>query len=327
LITDPRRAAPVVKLLGLEGAVPRDWESRPDLLGSERDDPHFVVEVDDQSVARLRFGDDAHGRRPFADTQFTATYRSGNGVAGNVGAGTLAHVVTNVPGVTAVTNPLPATGGIDPETSDDVRAYAPFAFRRQERAVTAADYADVCLRRDDVQRAAASFRWTGSWHTAFVTVDRLGGAANDADFTRELEQFLDRFRMAGVDVAVDAPRFVSLELDIEVCVKPEHLRANVRDALMRRFGNRQVAGRRGFFHPDNFSFGQSVFLSEIYRAAQEVPGVDSVRVTRFRRQGTRDTRALLDARIDLGRLEIARLDNDRNYPEHGVLRLTMMGGK
>src|SRR5262249_44863799 len=153
----------------LEGTAPRDWEARPDLLGSERDDAHFVVEVDDQSVARLRFGDDAHGRRPFADTKFTATYRSGNGVAGNVGAGTLAHVVTNVPGVTAVTNPLAAAGGIDPETSDDVRAYAPYAFRRQERAVTAEDYADVCLRRPEVQRAAASFRWTGSWHTAFVT--------------------------------------------------------------------------------------------------------------------------------------------------------------
>ncbi len=327
LITDPRAAAPVVKLRGLEDAALRDWESRPDLLGSERDDAHFVVEVDDFGAARLRFGDGQHGLRPLAGTQFTATYRSGNGADGNVGAEALAHVVTNVPGVTAVFNPLPAAGGVDPESSDDVRAYAPFAFRRQERAVTEGDYADLCRRRADVQRAAASFRWTGSWHTAFVTVDRLGGATNDAEFARELEQFLERFRMAGVDVAVDAPHFVSLELDMQVCVKPEHLRAHVRDALSRRFGNRQIVGRRGFFHPDNFSFGQGVFLSEIYRAAQEVTGVDSVRVTRFRRQGTRDTRALLDARIDLGRLEIARLDNDPNYPEHGVLRLTMTGGK
>jgi hypothetical protein len=327
LITNPRAASPAVTLHGLEGTVPRDWQARPDLLGSERDDAHFVVEVDDFNAARLRFGDDQHGRRPLADTQFTATYRSGNGATGNVGAEALAHVVTNVPGVTAVTNPLPAAGGVDPESSDSVRAYAPHAFRRQERAVTEGDYADLCLRRPDVQRAAASFRWTGSWHTAFVTVDRLGGAANDAFFARELEQFLDRFRMAGVDVAVDAPRFVSLELQMQVCVKSEHLRAHVREALMRRFGKRQVAGRRGFFHPDNFSFGQSVFLSEIYRAAQEVPGVDSVRITRFRRQGTRDTRALLDARIDLGRLEIARLDNDPNYPEHGVLQFTLLGGK
>jgi hypothetical protein len=325
--TDPRTAAPVVKLRGVEGAIARDWEARPDLLGSESDDRHFVVEVDDGAVAALRFGNDQNGRRPLAGTEFRAAYRSGNGAAGNLGADTLAHLVTNVPGVAGVGNPLAARGGMDAEGVDDVRAYAPFAFRRQERAVTEKDYQDLCRRRPEVQRAAASLRWTGSWHTAFVTVDRLGGAQTDAVFGAGLEQFLDRFRMAGVDLAVDAPRFVSLEIDMQVCVKSEHLRANVRDALARRLGNRSAASRRGFFHPDNFSFGQTVFLSEIYRAAQAVPGVDSVRITRFRRQGTRDTRALADARIELGRLEIARLDNDPNYPEHGVLRLQMAGGK
>jgi hypothetical protein len=29
----------------------------------------------------------------------------------------------------------------------------------------------------------------------------------------------------------------------------------------------------------------------------------------------------------LGRLQIARLDNDPNYPERGVLRLTLHGGR
>jgi hypothetical protein len=31
--------------------------------------------------------------------------------------------------------------------------------------------------------------------------------------------------------------------------------------------------------------------------------------------------------MPLGRLEIARLDNDPNFPEHGVLRLDLRGGK
>ena len=327
LESDPRVAAPVVELEGIEGPVSRDWEARADLLGSERDDDHFVVEIDDRAVARLRFGEGEHGRRPLVDTQFTADYRTGNGAGGTIGADTLAHVVTGVPGVTALRNPLPARGGVDAESADQVRTRAPYAFRRQERAVTKEDYAELSLRRPGVQRAAGSFRWTGSWHTAFVTVDRLGGAATDARFSAELEQFLDRFRMAGVDLAVDVPRFVSLELDMFVCVKPEHFRAHVREALLRAFGNRSIAGKRGFFHPDNFTFGDSVWLSAIYEAAHDIPGVESVRITRFRRQGTRDTRALRDGRIDLDRLEIARLDNDPNYPEHGVLRLQMGGGK
>ena len=38
--------------------------------------------------------------------------------------------------------PLPAAGGADPEPIEQVRQYAPQAFRTQERAVTEADYAD-----------------------------------------------------------------------------------------------------------------------------------------------------------------------------------------
>ena len=43
---------------------------------------------------RLRFGDGVHGRRPETGTEFEATYRVGNGTAGNIGAGAIAHVAT-----------------------------------------------------------------------------------------------------------------------------------------------------------------------------------------------------------------------------------------
>ena len=39
------------------------------------------------------------------------------------------------------------------------------------------------------------------------------------------------------------------------------------------------------------------------------------------------TLPLLNGYLALGSLEIARLDNDPNYPEHGVLDLDIHGGK
>jgi hypothetical protein len=86
-------------------------------------------------------------------------------------------------------------------------------------------------------------------------------------------------------------------------------------------------GRRGLFHPDNFTFGQTIYLSPLYAAAQAVPGVESVQMTTFQRQGTPDPAPLAEGKLALGRLEIARLDNDPNFPEHGVLRITVRGGK
>src|SRR5205085_9849094 len=112
---------------------------------------------------------------------------------------------------TAITNPLPAAGGIEPEDIEAARRDAPEAFRTQERAVTAADYAAAAERRADVQRAAATFRWTGSWHTVFVTADRFGGAPVDAAFAVQLRHHLERFRMAGYDLEVRPPRYVPLD--------------------------------------------------------------------------------------------------------------------
>jgi predicted phage baseplate assembly protein len=230
--------------------------------------------------------------------------------------------------VQGVRNPLPARGGCEPESVERVRQDAPSAFRRQERAVTEADYAEVAERHPGVQRAAATFRWTGSWHTVFVTVDRLGGLPVDAAFETEIRRHLERYRMAGCDLEIDGPRFVSLDVEVQVCVRPDYFRSSVKAALLEAFSNRDLPdGRRGVFHPDNFSFGQPVFLSRLVAAAQDVAGVEAVRVTKFERQGQPSDEALQAGQLNLGRLEIARLDNDPNFRERGAFRLNLGGGK
>lgn len=304
------------------------WHPQYDLLGSNADDTDFVVETENDGRAFLRFGDDEHGMRPKSGTAFTADYRVGNGASGNIGAGALYHIVSTNPAITAVRNPMPAQGGTEPEGIEDVRQRAPSAFRTQERAVTEADYAEVTERDPRVQQAAATFRWTGSWHTVFLTIDRLGGLEVDADFKRDITAHVDRFRMAGHDLEINKPHFVSLEIEMHVCVDPDYFRSDVKAALLDLFSNRVLPdGRRGLFHPDNFSFGQTVYLSPLYAAAQAVPGVASVHITVFKRQGSINTTPLNDGFLKLDRLEIARLDNNRNFAERGVFTLTMGGGK
>ena len=304
------------------------WKPRRDLLNSEPQAFDFVVEVETDGIAHLRFGDNRYGQRPDAGNRFTVTYRIGNGVQGNIGSDALAHVVTDISGITNVRNPLPATGGTNPESIEAVRQAAPVAFRQQQRAVTLADYVEIAERHPQVQKAAATFRWTGSWRTVFVTCDRKGGLLVDDEFTDEMLTYLNQFRLAGYDLRVDAPRFVSLEIDMQVCVQANYFRSDVKASLQQVFSSRiRPNGQRGFFHPDNFTFGQSVYLSQLYATAQAVDGVASVHITQFHRQGIPSTTSLEKGVLELGRLEIARLDNDPDYPDHGVLRFTMEGGK
>ena len=304
------------------------WSPVRDLLESRPEERHFAVEVENDGTSRIRFGDDVVGARPDPGSTFDAKYRIGNGTAGNIGAGALAHVVSDDADVVAVTNPLPAQGGTEPETIEQVREKAPFAFRRQERAVTADDYAEAAKRHPSVQNAVATYRWTGSWHSVFLTVDRKGGLPVDKDFQTGMRDHIERFRLAGYDVVVDSPRFVSLEIEILVCVKPGYFRENVKEALLEVLsGGRLADGRLGVFHPDRFSFGQPVYLSRIYEAVLGVAGVQSAVVKTFQRQDEDSPDALEEGKLVLGRLEIARLENDPNYPDHGVLRIEMGGGQ
>lgn len=323
-----REVMPQIGLVGTHDGETADWEPRRDLLNSFPFSEHFVAEVENDGSARLRFGDDIHGRRPEPGTGFSATYRVGNGTVGNLGADSIAHIVTTQTNIVGVRNPQAGRGGGPAESMTDVRRFAPQAFRVQERAVTPEDYSEVTERMPDIQKAQATFRWTGSWHTVFLTVDRELGLLVDEDFEAQARAHVERYRMAGHDLEVDAPRFVSLEIDMQVCAHPDYFRSEVKRALLDVFSNRDLPdGRRGVFHPDNFTFGQTVYLSPLYAAAQSVPGVSSVHITLFQRQGEADDAPLEEAKLEMDRLEIARLDNDQNFPERGVFRLEVGGGK
>lgn len=325
---DVRHSRAVIEL---EGAG-ETWRPAPqrDLLSSDEFATEFVVELEADGLAYLRFGDDVHGRRPSPGASFKATrYRLGSGAAGNIGAEVLSRIVIDATGtgITRVRNPLPARGGVDPENMEAVRAFAPQAFRRQERAVTAADYAEVAQRHPEVQKAAATLRWTGSWYTMFVTIDRSGGRRVDATFEDDIRDFIERYRLAGYDLEIDGPIYVPLDLQMSVCVKPGYFRSNVKQALLAAFSTRDLpTGERGFFHPDNFTFGQPVYLSQIYAAAMAIAGVQSVDVTRFQRWGKAANDELKNGVLTVGRLEIIQLDNDPNFAENGKLEFVLQGG-
>jgi hypothetical protein len=326
--SDPSGALPALVLR----ANGETWRPQRDLLNSDRFAPEFVVETetdnDGHVRARLRFGDGVLGRKPAIGTRFSCEYRLGGGAIGNVGADALTDLLPAIPGV-RVRNPLPGRGGQDPEPMAEAKMYAPQAFRLQERAVTEADYALAAERHPDVQRAACTRRWTGMFHTMFITVDRRGGKPVTDEFEQELRGFLERFRMAGYDLEIDGPRYVALDVTMNVCVMPGYVRTDVKRALLEAFGTRESPdGSRGFFHPDNYTFGQPVYLSQMIARAMQVPGVDSIDVPAhgFKRLGETPHGERDAGFLPVHRLEIARADNDPSLPENGRIDFVVKGG-
>lgn len=338
------QARPAVILFATSPSGDDLWTPVPDLFDSPPTAEHFVAEVDNDGRATLRFGDGQYGRDLGGSSALRAVYRIGNGRAGNVGAEALSHVaVAGGPAaasfVAAVRNPLAGGGGVDVETIEEVRRFAPQAFwAKQLRAVTEADYRVLAEQLPEVASAVASFRWTGSWLTVFVGIDPTDpadliqqgqGLARLSDaLAAKVRAALTKLRIAGFDLEIRPPRFVPLEIDLDLCVSREHFRSEVARVVALELSNHVLADRRrGFFHPDRFGFGDAVYLSRLYAAIEDVEGVDSVVVRRFRRFGERDRGELQNGVVEIGPWEIARLDNDVNFKENGVLRITALGGK
>ncbi len=370
--SSPLPAALASDLVADLTALLATWSPVRDLLESAPNDLSFVAEMDDDGYGHLRFGDGNVGRLPDAGNAFRACYRTGNGVAGNVGAETILYIVLRGETLSGVNllprNPLPATGGTDPEPVSQVKLFAPYAFKDVlERAITADDYAtlasdntrrlsersellggltangtaaqtaDICYAPfEGLQGAKATLRWNGSWYTALVALDPLGTEQAAPALLQEVTAYLDPYRRVGHDLLVSQAEYVPLDLALTICVLPGYLRAHVEAALLDVFSSRVLSnGSKGFFHPDNLTFGEGIFVSRIVAAAQAVAGVQNVAVTRLERwelvepaaNETDPDEVPANSVLTLGPLEIARLDNDPDFPENGRLSLTLRGGR
>jgi hypothetical protein len=307
---------------------PTEWPVVKDLLSTPATGPACVVEIESDNAAFIRFGDGQYGSAAETGTTFSAQYRVGNGTVGNIGRDTLAHALTNVTGIQQVRSPLAAAGGIDPESIAHIRQRAPFAFRSQLRAVTEGDYAVMTQQDPAIPEARGTLRWTGSWYTAFVSIDTASTSSPTAALVAATKKRLNLLRMAGVDLEVEGAILVGLRITLNICVDASHFQSDVRDALMRLFiTGDQCNGRPGLLNPRNFTFGETIYTSPFIAAAQAVEGVASGTLAAFQRMDDPSADGTAIGYLTMGRLEIARCDNDPNRLDHGLFSLNMDGGK
>jgi hypothetical protein len=318
-------AAPQITLTSSDGVT---WLPEPDLLEQSGTFPGFVAEIESDGSAHLRFGDGTYGAAPDHNLAFTATYRTGNGGAGNVGREALAHVLFAGPGIIGVRNPLEAAGGVDPETADHIQQVAPFSFESQLRCVTADDYGTMAETLPDVREARGTIRWTGSWYTAFASIDPAQTPLSSA-LESSVRSSLNTMRMMGTDLVVEGAVFVGLRIGLDICVAASQFRGDVYAAVQRVLvtGDR-CSGTSGLLDPANFEFGETVYASPVVAAAQSVPGVVAVTLTTFERMDSpTPPGTATPIQLIMGRLEIPRCDNDPNHADRGLLILNLDGGK
>jgi predicted phage baseplate assembly protein len=312
------------------------WTEVADFVGSAPSDTHFSAARDNAGYVTVRFGDGQAGRMPRLDERIDISWRVGIGEAGRVAADSLTQFTDRDGRIRAIGNPFAASDPGEPQSLAQARLLGPRSLEVRERAVVEADYealAAAGVQLDGARlapiQAKARLRWTGSWTTVFVSLDLPGRVplAQSPGLREAFESLLAEKKLAGYDVRVEDARYASLHIGLQVDVAPGFFARDVRTAVEAVLVG--APGRRAppFFGPGRFRFGEPVYLSDLYAAVAAVPGVLAVSVTRFKRFGARHPDREAQGFIPVGKLEVARCDNDASHPENGLAYVRTCGGR
>lgn len=242
------------------------------LLGPR--DRCVVTRADEQGRTVVVGGDGLHGTRlPTGVENVTAEYRSGQGVDGNVPAGKITLLVTRPAGVQQATNPLPASGGADPDGAEAIRARVPLGVMSLDRLVSVKDHGDFALNFAGIAKATAQLARDrrvrdSQWVRVVVAGEDPVALDPESDLVKRLVEAFHRYGDPSLDVEVTPARLTALAVTAKVAVAAGYawgeVEPRVRAALAVEFG---YARQR---------IGQSIRSSRVVAVMQAVAGVDFV---------------------------------------------------
>jgi hypothetical protein len=276
----------------------------------------------DPVAGEISFGDyDAttrpggHGSIPAAGATIVAsTYRYVvGGAAGNVGAGTITLLGSQLAGIIGVTNLGSAEGGADEESIEDAKRRGPEVLRNRYRAVTAEDYeylareasTDIATVRaleprvfTDASSANAGYAWLyghidrSPGNVTVIVVPRAGVVAPrpqpTKDLLDEVRRYLDRRRDVTAQLAVVGPRYLPIRVDLDAYVWQRAIDNGLVVNAASFYAD--LASRvKAFLHPvtggpdgNGWEVGQSALLADVYLAAmpdEHVGYIDQLTLT------------------------------------------------
>lgn len=254
------------------------WQEVPSLYARAPTERVYETSLDNTGRTSVRFGDGLEGARPpSGDHNIRANYRKGLGLGGNVAAGRITNLLSRPLGVTGASNPVPATGGEDAETTDKARSNAPLTALTLERAVSIRDYRDFARAFAGIAKAHALWVPAGPGRGVFVTVaGELGAAVVETSDTYRF--LLDALRQYGdALVPLRLASYVEARFRTRLAVK---VAEDADDAIVLAAVEARLREVFGFAARE---FGQGVSVDEVSAIAQAVTGVAAVHVAELHR--------------------------------------------
>ena len=237
-----------------------------------------MVIIDEYDNCTIEFGSGVRGKIPSVyDNGIRAKYRVGGGTIGNVQAGTVTVLETDIAYVEECTNLDPVVLGHDKESLEEIRYNAPAHNRVRNRAVTLLDYEDLlCInvsKYDEFYGILNTKAVRNS--TNLMKVDLYYQMRDGYSMTESLKTLISTFFEPRIIIGtsyelipyVDSP----INISASMIVKDDYSRAEVEEDVKEYL--------QSYFAYGNFTFEDEIIKSELEEEVKgSVEGVKSFRI-------------------------------------------------
>lgn len=233
------------------------------------------------------FNSTALGEIPRPNTTLYVKYRVGGGSAANIGANVIngvgnLEIIVNGPNANnnqftkssiKVNNPVPAFGGGNEPTIDEIRWMTKYNFASQNRAVTIKDYLSTIFKMPG--KFGVPFRMQVSEKQnkvefAILGLDSNGKLSNSSTNTlkENMASWLSDYRMINDYVLIRDGKIINLGFDIDLYVDKAFNQGEVI--------NNTINAVKNYFDINKWQMGQNIFLAQLIETINNVAGVLNV---------------------------------------------------
>lgn len=151
------------------------------------------------------------------------------GSSGNVGAGTIGLISSAISGIDTVTNALPFTNGLDPQSDPSVRQqFINFLASRARATLAAIEYAINLVQQGLFYQIVENVALDGSYSPGNFVVYLDDGTGNPPSALRDaVYESVDAYRAIGTTIEVQGPTVVNASIVMTVMALPGYTSANL----------------------------------------------------------------------------------------------------
>lgn len=247
------------------------WTRVEDFGASTPEDRHFTV---DSNEGRICFGDCEHGMAPEGEIRLVS-FISTLGEEGNVKKGTIDSFLGIPSSRIQVWNDKDAEGGRNEESLEECFYRARKGLKKPDTAVTYADYEQRVKETPGLMIASCRAVPMDEMHmiqehpkenTLSIVVKAEGMRQLTDTYRKNILAHLEKYRLLGMQIQIIAPRYVLLEVFLDITVKPHFLKAK-----------EQISQAvEGYFSRLSKQFGAVIVYSELYGLVDMAECVASV---------------------------------------------------